>query len=130
VSIANSHTLQFNTPCASLSVWLCLTSHCLVMTSMADVSLILGSQAIAVPQLPASNSNSSKQLKCRPLAHQSTLHFPAPQCTNSERPDSPNCPDYNILAWISQKTLSSLLVHWCMLGICCLAAGNVYTVIT
>jgi hypothetical protein len=105
---------------------------------MADVPLTLGSRSAPVPQLPASNSNSSQGLhRSSPLTssvtHQSTrstplhstelqlkaLHFPPLHSLT-------NCPGYNISARTLQKTpFLCCCFNCCLLGICCLAADVV-----
>jgi hypothetical protein len=144
-AIANSHTLQFTTahiktfqsPMSSLVVaWYRL--------STADAPLILGSRTIPMPQLPASNSNSSQRLNRSSPLTDSLINQLTPRhsaqlycllITRHGPHREHRSISYSIVTSRSCRTglvenTASQLVHWCVLGICCRATAVVYRVIT
>jgi hypothetical protein len=63
-AIADSHTLQFTTARTKSSQSAVSSSVVWQRHPMTDLPLTLGSRTITVPQLPASNSNSSQRPNC------------------------------------------------------------------
>jgi hypothetical protein len=73
-----NHTLQFTTPHHTLKSSQPAVSSPVLSWRFptADISLPLGSRTVPLPQVPASNSNSSQGLnRCSPLTNLLTNHF-------------------------------------------------------
>jgi hypothetical protein len=106
--------------CYVFSVCRVFTSRCLLTAFNGGRSLYSG-----FPNYPHASATSSQRLNCSPLTYQlfTSLHCTVLTLTN--------CSAYNISARNAQKnTVPLLLFNCCLLGICCLAAGIVYRVIT